>query len=107
VRDRAPPDQPADRDRGGLRRPAAPRTRAGAALPSVERFESPRAEQRFARLAQWDHGGGWGALVLLPSHDIVPPIVLRGCGEIAAKLWHNLPYAVATGAAFDALAEDR
>ena len=75
-------------------------------LPSVERFESPRAEQRFARLAHWDHGAGWGALVMLPSQDIVPPIFLRVCGEIAAKVWHNLLYAVATGAAFNALAED-
>jgi hypothetical protein len=37
----------------------------------------------------------------------VPPIFLRCCSEIATKLWRNLLYAVATGAAFDALAEDR
>ena len=37
----------------------------------------------------------------------VPPIFLRGWSEIATKLWHNLLYAAATGAAFDALAEDR
>ena len=37
----------------------------------------------------------------------IPPLFLRGWSEIATKLWHNLLYAVATGAAFDALAEDR
>ena len=37
----------------------------------------------------------------------VPPIFLRRGSEIATKLWHNLLYAVATGAAFDAFAEDR
>jgi hypothetical protein len=100
----------------------------------IERFESPRAEGRFATLAHWGYGAGWGvlhgvlralglgpraataahyaavwggALVLLPSHDVAPPIFLRGRGEIAAEVWHNLLYAAATGAAFEVLAEDR
>lgn len=119
-----------------LRRRHAPPVHAEVARRTlgIEGFEGPRAEQRFATLAHWGYGAGWGALhgllralglgprsataahyaavwggalVLLPSHDVVPPIFLRGRGEIAIELWHNLLYAAATGAAFEALAEDR
>jgi hypothetical protein len=118
-----------------LRRRHAPPATAPVARRAlgVERFESPRAEARFATLAHWAFGAGWGAahgvlravglgpraataahyaalwgsgLVVLPSHDVVPPIFLRGRGEIAAEIWHNLLYAAATSAAFELLAED-
>src|SRR5436190_6745615 len=96
-----------------LRRRHAPSVAAPVAKRAlgIERFESPAAEARFDRLAHWGYGAGWGvlhgllrglglgpkaataahysavwggALVLLPSHDLAPPVFLRGRGEIAA-----------------------
>jgi hypothetical protein len=96
----------------------------------IETFTSPAAEARFADLVHWGYGAGWGvlhgllralglppkaataahyaavwggALVVLPSHDVVPPVFLRGRAEVAAEVWHNLVYAAATGAAYEAL----
>lgn len=96
----------------------------------IEKFGTPAAEARFANLVHWEYGAGWGllhgllraaglspkaavaahygavwgsALVLLPSHDVVPPIFLRGRAEVAAELWHNAVYATATGLAYELL----
>jgi len=96
----------------------------------IEHFRSPRDEARFNALAHWVYGAGWGvvhgilrgsglspkvaaaahyaamwggALVVLPSHDVLPPIFLRGRGDVAAEVWHNLLYAAATGRAYELL----
>jgi hypothetical protein len=119
-----------------LRRRHAPPTAAPVAKRAlgIERFESPAAEARFARLAHWGFGAGWGVLhgllrelglgpkaatavhygavwggtlVLLPSHDVVPPIFLRGRGEVAAEAWHHLLFSASTGLAYRRLAADR
>lgn len=115
-----------------LRRRHAPVSTAVVARNAlgIEKFESPAAEARFAGLAHWAYGAGWGvlhgvmraaglppkaaaaahygavwggALVLLPTHDVVPPIFLRDRAEVAAEIWHNLLYAAATGLAYEAL----
>lgn len=96
----------------------------------IEKFATPMAEARFADLVHWGYGAGWGALhgvlrsvglppkaataahyagvwggslVLLPSHDVVPPIFLRGRAEVVAEAWHQLVYATATGFAYELL----
>lgn len=119
-----------------LRRRHAPPATAPVAKNAlgIESFRSPAAEARFAELAHWGYGAGWGvvhgalralgfrpkaataahyagvwggALVLLPSHDVVPPVFLRGRTEVAVEVWHNLVYAAATGAAYELLAGRR
>jgi hypothetical protein len=111
--------------------PAAPVAKSALGIAS---FETPRDEARFADLAHWGTGVGWGVvhgllrslglgprvatgthyaavwgagLVLLPSHDVVPPVFLRNRAEIAFEAWHQLVYATATGLAYELLAEER
>ena len=100
----------------------------------IETFESPAAEARFARVAHLGYGAGWGilhgllrglglgpntataasfsavwggALVLLPSHDVAPPVFLRERVDIAAEAWHQLVFAASTGVAYELLARRR
>jgi hypothetical protein len=116
-----------------LRRRHAPPAAAPVAKNAlgIDAFASPAAEARFAELAHWAYGAGWGivhgllrslgipartataaqyagvwggGLVLLPPHDVVPPVFLRNRAEIAAEAWHNVVYTAATGATYELLA---
>jgi hypothetical protein len=99
----------------------------------IEQFATGRDEARFDDLAHWGAGAGWGvlhgllrsvglgprlatgahyaavaggALVVLPAHDIVPPVFLRTRADAALEAFHQLVYAGATGLVFELLARE-
>jgi len=96
--------------------------------------EGEQEQKRFAALAHWGYGTGWGAVrgllaavglpapaatathlaavwgteqVMLPALGITPPLTRWGAREIAIDAWHHLVYAVVTSTAFELLARTR
>src|SRR5579875_1125614 len=93
-----------------------------------------KGQQRFAAVAHWGYGTGWGAArgvlaslglpaaaataahlvaiwgteqVMLPAMGVSPPATQWGAKELAIDAWHHLVYAAATGAAYELLDHSR
>ncbi|MFP5502868.1 MAG: hypothetical protein ACLGIN_10295, partial [Candidatus Sericytochromatia bacterium] len=92
--------------------------------------EDEQAEQKLGQMAHWDYGTAWGAfrgllgtvgvvgapatilhwaaiqgtaMVMLPRLKVAPPVKEWGAKEIALEGLHHAVYAIAAGAAFDAM----
>jgi hypothetical protein len=108
--------------------------RATAKALGIKDFENDLARARFNDLSHWGYGTGWGvvrgllgaagvparrataahgaaiwgsAAVALPAMEIAPPVVFWPKEEVAIDLLHHAVYALATGAAYQALAASR
>jgi hypothetical protein len=108
--------------------------RATAKALGIKDFENDLARARFNDLSHWGYGTGWGvvrgllgaaglparrataahgaaiwgsAAVALPAMEIAPPVVFWPKEEVAIDLLHHAVYALATGAAYEALAVSR
>jgi len=116
------------------RQPSQAPAKAAEKVLGIERFEDPRAENRFSNLVHWGYGTGWGAVrgllgstplppraataahlaavwgqevVMLPTLDVAPPITLWSNDEVAIDVFHHVVYAAATGIAYEALNNGR
>lgn len=92
--------------------------------------EGEQAEQKLGQMAHWDYGTSWGAfrgvlgtlgvfgapatilhwaavqgtaMVMLPRLKVAPPVKEWGAKEIAIEGLHHAVYAIAAGAAFEAM----
>ena len=108
--------------------------RATAKMLGIKEFEDDLAKARFNDLSHWGYGTGWGvvrgllaatgmrpraataahgaaiygaAQVTLPALDIAPPVVFWAKEEIAIDAFHHGVYAVATGIAYELIANGR
>ena len=115
------------------RQPSRAPAKAAEKVLGIECFESPQAENRFSNLVHWGYGTGWGAVrgvlgstplppkaataahlaavwgqevVMLPTLDVAPPIIIWGKEEIAIDVFHHVVYAAATGIAYEALSSN-
>ena len=104
--------------------------RATAKVLGIREFDSDLAQARWNDLSHWGYGTGWGVLrgllgatrmsqrqatlahgaaiygaaqVTLPALEIAPPSIFWGPKEIAIDALHHAVYAVATGAAYEAI----
>ncbi len=111
---------------------SAPADAAGKVLGIHPQDE--KEQKRFATLAHWGYGTGWGAVrgvlaalglpapaattahlamvwgteqVMLPALGVSPPATQWGAKEIAIDGWHHMVYAAATGAAYELLGHTR
>lgn len=111
---------------------AAPAQAAGKVLGV--RPEGDKQNARFAAVAHWSYGTGWGAFrgllaalgvppvpafalhlaalwgteqVMLPALGVAPPLTQWGAKEIAIDGAHHVVYATATSVAFQLLEADR
>jgi hypothetical protein len=116
------------------RAPSSAPARATAKMLGIESFEDSVAQARFNDLSHWGYGTGWGvvrglldlagmspraataahglavygtAQVTLPALEIAPPAVFWPKEEIAIDLWHHAVYAVASGMAYELIADGR
>jgi hypothetical protein len=112
------------------RAPSTAPARATAKVLGIREFESDLAQARWNDLSHWGYGTGWGVLrgllgatglsqrratlahgaaiygaaqVTLPALEIAPPAIFWGPKEIAIDALHHAVYAVATGAAYEAI----
>jgi hypothetical protein len=116
------------------RAPSSAPARATAKMLGIKEFEDARAAARFNDLSHWSYGTSWGALrgllaasgmtpkaatavhgaaiygaaqVTLPALEIAPPAVFWSKREIAIDAFHHAVYAVATGGAYELIADGR
>jgi hypothetical protein len=113
------------------RKPSNAPARATTKVLGIASFEDDLAEARFNDLSHWGYGTAWGVIrgllattgmsagaatsahaaaiwgsaqVTLPALEVAPPVVFWRPEEIAIDLFHHAVYAIATGAAYKALA---
>jgi hypothetical protein len=92
--------------------------------------EGEQQAKRFNTIVHWAYGTSWGAIrgllgctglpapaasavhlamlwgseqVTLPALGVSPPLTKQDATEIAIDIWHSVVYAVAAGAAYEAL----
>jgi hypothetical protein len=103
---------------------------AAAEVLGIESFRDDAAKRRFSSVVHWSYGTGWGIaraalraaglgaagatvvhlaavwggqLVMLPALGVAPPPWDWGVDEVAIDAGHHVVYALAAGAAFEAL----
>jgi uncharacterized membrane protein YagU involved in acid resistance len=95
----------------------------------IESFASPQAEARFSNVVHWSYGTGWGvargilgmvlppkaaglahfgavwggAVVMLPTLGVAPPVWKWRRDEVAIDVLHHIVYVTATAAAYELL----
>jgi hypothetical protein len=116
------------------RAPSSAPARATAKVLGIKEFEDSVAEARFNDLSHWGYGTSWGVLrgllgttrmspksataahgaaiygaaqVTLPALEIAPPSVFWGAEEVAIDAFHHAVYAIATGIAYELIANGR
>jgi hypothetical protein len=116
------------------RKPSSAPARAMAKVLGITSFADEIAQARFNDLAHWGYGTSWGivrglldaaglppraattahaaavwgsAQVTLPALDIAPPAIFWAPREIAIDAFHHAVYAIATGIAYELLADRR
>jgi hypothetical protein len=107
---------------------SAPADAAGKVLGVQPR--NPEGKARFATAVHWGYGTGWGAvrgligaagisgptatllhfgavwggaMVMLPSLDVAPPVTEQPPLETGVDAWHHLVYAAATNVVYELL----
>jgi hypothetical protein len=112
---------------------SSPPADATAKVLGIETFASDAAKDRFSLLAHWGYGTLWGVpralfaiaglspvaataahgaavyaneQVMLPALEVAPPGFTWPVEEIAIDAWHHVVYAIATGVAYELLADD-
>ena len=116
------------------REPSTAPARAAQKVLGIEDFGSEQAQERFGTLVHWGYGTSWGvfraflgavglrpavaapahfaamwggALVMLPTHGVTPPVTHWGRTEVAIDVFHHLVYETSTGLAYELLTPRR